>query len=205
MNARSTTFSGDPSALDDAISYVRDKALPAVRQMDGCLGLSLLVDRHTGRCIATTSWTDTDAMHRSADAMGSIRDTALTAAGGTEAEVEEWSIDVLHRRHFAPESAAVRVIRTRGPAGPLDRAIEGFRTIVVPRAEQLPGFCSTSLLVNHDLGRCAIATTYENRQTMSRAKGHAVAIREEYVDRMGMHVVDVAEYDLVIASLRVPE
>jgi hypothetical protein len=83
--------------------------------------------------------------------------------------------------------------------------IEGFRTIVVPRAEQLPGFCSTSLLVDHDLGRCAIATTYENRQTMSRAKGQAVAIREEYVDRMGMHVVDVAEYDLVVAGLRVPE
>jgi hypothetical protein len=40
---------------------------------------------------------------------------------------------------------------------------------------------------------------------MSWAKGQAVAIREEYVDHMGMHVVDVAEYDLVVASLRVPE
>jgi quinol monooxygenase YgiN len=205
MYARSTTFRGDPSALDDLIAYVRDKTLPAVRQMDGCLGLSLLVDRHTGGCIATTSWTDADAMHRSADAMRSIRDTALQEARGTETDVEEWSIDVLHRRHFAPEGAATRVIRTRGPAGPLAEVIEGFRTIVVPRAEQLPGFCSTSLLVDHDLGRCAIATTYENRQTMSRAKGQAVAIREEYVDRMGMHVVDVAEYDLVVAGLRVPE
>ena len=205
MYARSTTFRGDPAALDDAIAYVRDKALPAVRQMDGCLGLSLLVDRHTGRCIATTSWTDADAMHRSTDQMGSIRDTALQAANGTDAEIEEWSIDVLHRRHFAPDGAATRVIRTRGPAGPLDRVVEGFRTIVVPRAEQLPGFCSTSLLVNHDEGRCAIATTYEDRQTMSRAKGQAVALREEFADRMGMHVVDVAEYDLVVASLRVPE
>jgi quinol monooxygenase YgiN len=80
MYARSTTFRGDPSALDDLIAYVRDKTLPAVRQMDGCLGLSLLVDRHTGGCIATTSWTDADAMHRSADAMRSIRDTALHGA-----------------------------------------------------------------------------------------------------------------------------
>ena len=34
---------------------------------------------------------------------------------------------------------------------------------------------------------------------MSQAKGQAVAIREEFLDRMGMHVVDVAEFDLVIA------
>ena len=205
MYARSSTFRGDPSAIDDGIAYTRDKVLPAVRQMDGCLGLSLLVDRHTGGCIATTSWTDADAMHRSAEAMRSIRETAVRTVHGSETEVAEWSIDVLHRVHSAPEGAAVRVIRTRGTAGPMDRIVEGFRTIVVPRAEQLPGFCSTSLLVDHDLGRCAIATTYADRQTMSQAKGQGVAIREEFIDRMGMHVVDVAEYDLAIAHLRVPE
>ena len=205
MYARSSTFRGDPSAIDEEITYVRDKVLPAVRQMDGCLGLSLLVDRHTGRCIATTSWTDADAMHRSSEAMRGIRETAIRTVNGAEGEVDEWSIDVLHRVHSAPDGAATRVIRTRGPAGAMDRVVEGFRTIVVPRAEQLPGFCSTSLLVDHDLGRCAIATTYEDRQTMSRAKGQAVAIREEFLDGMGMHVVDVHEFDLVLAHLRVPE
>ena len=205
MYARSSTFRGDPSAIDDGIAYTRDKVLPAVRQMDGCLGLSLLVDRHTGRCIATTSWTDADAMHRSAEAMRGIRETAIRAVHGEDSDVEEWSIDVLHRVRTAPEGAGTRVIRTRGQAGPMDRIVEGFRTIVVPRAEQLPGFCSTSLLVDHDLGRCAIATPYADRQTMSQAKGQGVAIREEFIDRMGMHVVDVAEYDLAIAHLRVPE
>ncbi len=207
MYARSTTFRGDPSAIDDGIAYTRDKVVPAVRQMDGCLGLSMLADRHTGRCIVTTSWTDADALHRSADAMRTIRETALRTVRGveSEAQVDEWSIDVLHRVRTAPDGAATRVIWTRGPAGPMDRVVEGFRTIVVPRAEHLPGFCSVSLLVDHDTGRSAIAATYESRQTMNRAKGQAVAIREEFLDRMGMHVVDVHEFDLVIASLRVPE
>jgi quinol monooxygenase YgiN len=207
MHARSTTYRGDPSAIDDGIAYVRDKVLPAVRQMDGCLGLSMLVDRHTGRCIVTTSWEDVAAMHRSEESIRGMRETAVRTVRGmdSETEVVEWSIDVLHRVHIAPEGAAARVIWTRGPAGPLDRVVDGFRTIVVPRAEQLPGFCSTSLLVNHELGRCAIATTYASRQTMNRAKGQAVAIREEYVDRVGMHVVEVAEFDLVVAHLRVPE
>ena len=205
MYARSTTFRGDPSAIDDGIAYTRDKVLPAVRQMDGCLGLSLLVDRHTGRCIVTTSWDDADAMHRSSEAMRPIRETAVETVRGTEAAVDEWSIDVLHRVRTAPDGAATRVIWTRGTGGDMDRVVEGFRTIVVPRAEHLPGFCSVSFLVDHDSGRSAIAATYESRQTMNRAKGQALAIREEFLDRMGMHVVDVAEFDLVIANLRVPE
>ncbi len=207
MYARTTTFSGDPSALDDGIAYVRDKALPAIRDMDGCLGLSMLADRHTGRCIVTTSWEDAAAMHRSAEPIRGLRDTAFHTLRGVarETQVEEWSIDVLHRKRTAPEGAAVRVLRTRGPAGPLDHVVEGFRTIVVPRAELLPGFCSISFLVDHENGRSAIAGTYESRQTMNRAKGQALAIREEFLERMGMHVVDVAEYDLVVAHLRVPE
>ncbi len=207
MHARSTTYRGDPSAIDDGIAYVRDKVLPAVRQMDGCIGLSMLVDRHSGRCVVTTSWDDADAMHRSAEAVQPLRETTIRTVSGTdnETEVVEWSIDVLHRKRTAPEGAAVRVLRTRGPAGPLDHVVEGFRTIVVPRAELLPGFCSISFLVDHDTGRSAIAGTYESRQTMNRAKGQALAIREEFLERMGMHVVDVHEFDLAIASLRVPE
>jgi quinol monooxygenase YgiN len=205
MYARSTTFRGDPSAIDDGIAHTRDRVLPGVRQMDGCLGLSLLVDRHTGRCIVTTSWSDADALHRSAEEETSIRDAALRTFRGVDTEVEEWSIEVFHRVRYAPERAAVRVIRTRGPGGDMPRVVEGFREIVVPRAGQLHGLCSVGFLVDHDTGRSAIVAAYENRQTMSQAKGQAVAIREELLDRMGLHVADIHEYDLVLAHLRIPE
>ena len=205
MYARSTTFRGDPSAIDDGIAYTRDKVVPAVRQMDGCLGLSMLADRHTGHCIVTTSWTDADAMHRSSEAMRAIRETAVRTVRGGDPEVDEWSIDVLHRVRTAPEGAATRVIRTRGLAGDMERVVEGFRTIVVPRAELLPGFCSVSFLVDHDTGQSAIAATYESRQTMNRAKGQAQAMREEFTEHMGMRITEVAEFDVALAHLRVPE
>ena len=144
-------------------------------------------------------------MHRSVDAMRTIREKAIDILRGVDTQVDEWSIDVLPRVRSAPEGAATHVIWTRGPAGEMDRVAEGFRTIVVPRADQLPGFFSTSLLTDDDSGSCAIATTYADRQTMSQAKGQAVAIREEFLERMGVHVVDLHEFDLVIASLRVPE
>jgi hypothetical protein len=205
MYARSTTFRAYPAAIDDGIAHTRHTVLPAVRQIDGCLGLSLLVDRHTGRCIASTAWADADALHRSADTIRPIREAAVRTFRGVETEVEEWSIDVLHRVRYSPEGAATRVIRTRGPAGDMPRVVEGFREIVVPRAELLPGFCSVSFLVDHDTGRSAIASTYDSRHTMNHAKGQAVAIREEFLDRMGLQVTDIHEYDLVLAHLRVPE
>jgi hypothetical protein len=207
MYTRSTTFRGDPTAIDDGIAHVRDRVLPAVQQMDGCVGLSMLVDRHTGRCIVTTSWDDPEAMHRSAEAMRPIRETAIRTVRGTaeEAEVVEWSVAVLHRLREAPGGAATRVMWTKGPIGRMDRVIDAFRTNIAPRVDDLPGFCSVSLLVNHETGRCATAATYDSRQTMNRARGQAQAMREEFTEHMGMRVTEVAEFDLVLAHLRVPE
>ena len=207
MYARSTTFRGNPDAIDAGIAYTRDKVLPAVQQMDGCVGLSMLVDRHTGRCIVTTSWDDAEAMHASRDGVRAIRDTAVRTVQGLEHETEvvEYEVGILHRLRTAPEHAACRVIFAKSALGQADRIIEGFRTIIVPRIHDLAGFCSVSLLVNRDTGRSAIASVYEDRQTMNRAKGQAQAMREEFTGHMGMHITDVAEFDVALAHLRVPE
>src|SRR3712207_9063726 len=92
MCARSTTISGIPQSVDRGVVYVRDRVLPAVMGMDGFIGLSMLADRHSGRCIVTTAWEDTAALHRSADEVKAMRARAADILGGT-AVVEEWTID----------------------------------------------------------------------------------------------------------------
>ena len=54
MYARSTTFLARVSSIDEGIAHIRDEVLPALTGMEGCIGLSLLVDRDSGRCIATS-------------------------------------------------------------------------------------------------------------------------------------------------------
>jgi hypothetical protein len=83
--ARSTTFQAKPSAIDAGIAHTRDRVMPALEAIHGCIGMSLLVDRASGRCIATTSWESEEAMRESADEVHSLRDRAVQLFGADSA------------------------------------------------------------------------------------------------------------------------
>jgi quinol monooxygenase YgiN len=204
MYARSTTVRGNPQSLDDAIAYLRDEVMPAVQEMDGCIGLSMLCDRDSGRCIATTAWETEEAMHNSESGLHAMRQRYAEMLGGP-AEVQEWEIAVLHRTQPAPEAACCRVIWTRGDPANQERSVDAFRMSLLPRLEELPGFCSISLLVDPENGRSVTATVYENRDAMNRAAETAKPMREEFTRQVGSEILEVAEFDLVLAHLRVPE
>lgn len=53
--ARSTTFQAEPASIDAGVAYMRDTVLPALEEL-GAAGMSLMVDRRLGRCIATSAW-----------------------------------------------------------------------------------------------------------------------------------------------------
>jgi hypothetical protein len=204
MYARSTTIHGNPQNVDEGIAYVRDTVMPAVLKMDGCVGLSMLCDRDSGRCIPTTAWADAGAMRMSADKVRNIRIRAAEILGG-EAEVDEWEIAVLHRMHETTDGACARVIWARSDPVGMERLVDAFRMTVVPQMEELPGFCSMSVLANRETRRTAIAVTYASRTEMDRAREQAVAIRQRFADQMGMSISEVADFDVALAHLRVPE
>jgi quinol monooxygenase YgiN len=204
MYARSTTTRGNPQMIDDAIAYLRDEVMPAVTAMDGCIGLSMMCDRDSGRCIATSAWQSEEAMHNSESGMHDMR-MRYAQMMGSEPEVQEWEIGVLHRKHTAPEGATCRVIWSRGDPATADNVLETFRMALLPRMEDLPGFCSVSLLINRETGMATSATVYESRDSMNRATEMAKPMREEFTRQMGGEITEVAEFDLVLAHLRVPE
>jgi heme-degrading monooxygenase HmoA len=204
MYARSTTVHGNPAALEVGIAYVREAVIPAVRDMDGCVGLSMLADRESGHCIITTAWADAEAMRRSAENVRGIRDRTAEILVGA-AEVQEWEIAILHRMYETRDHACARVTWTQCDPAQLDQMIETFRMSLLPRMEELPGFCSVSLMVDRESGTCATAVTYESHEAMEASKKQGMALRKEFSDAMAMQVTDVAGFDLVLAHLRVPE
>jgi len=204
MYARTTTLRGNPQAVDDLIATVRDEVLPGLMQLDGCVGLSLLVDRDAGRAIATSAWETEDAMRASAESVRPLRDRAAQAFGGTP-EIQEWEIAVLHRAHHIGDGACARVVWTRTAPGNLDAVIGAYRDSLMPWWEQTDGFCSNSFLVDRQEGRCSSTVVFESREAMAQTRDQFTTLREEFVKRMDMEIVEVAEFDMALAHLRVPE
>jgi heme-degrading monooxygenase HmoA len=204
MYARSTTMRVRPEALDDLVGYVRDDVMPMVTGLEGCVGLSLLTDRDTGRSITTSAWRTEDAMHDSAERVRASRERAAERFGTTP-EIQEWEIAVLHREHQAGDGACARVVWTRTDPANLDQMISAYRDSLMPWWEETPGFRSNSLMVDRREGRCASAVVFESREAMAGTRDQFTTLREEFVARMSMEILEVAEFDLALAHLRVPE
>ena len=204
MYARSATVQGSPETIDRAAAYLRDKVMPAVMGLDGYVGLSMLADRGSGRCIATTSWATEEAMHDSESPLHALRGRYGEILGGRP-EVQEWEIAVVHRARHTPPGACARVVWTRGGSANRQTALDTFRLAVLPRLAELPGFCSVSMLVDPESGRSVSSSVYESRDAMASAAATAVPLREEFTRSVGGEITEVAEFEVVLAHLRVPE
>jgi len=205
MYARSTTVRGNPQSVDDTVTYMRDEVMPAIQQMDGCIGLSMMCDRDSGRCIATTAWESEEAMHNSESGVHTMRMRMSEMMGADSPQVQEWEIAVLHRMHNAPDGACARLIWVQGDPARMEDATSTMRTVMLSKLEELPGFCSVSMLVDRATGRAVTAAVYDSREAMARAADRAKSLREDFTREMGMDMTEVAEFELSLAHLRVPE
>lgn len=198
MYARSSTFHGRPGNVDAGIAFIKNEAGPMLDQIEGCRGLSMLVDRQTGQCIATSSWEDEAAMRASDDQLRPIRDRGREILGGSM-QVDEWEIAVMHRSHHG-ECCRVSWLR-----GDLDAMTETVRVGILPQLEQTPGFCSASLLVNRSAGLSCATTAWETRDAMEASRPSADVMRSRAAQDAGGEIVEVHEFELAYAHLHVPE
>jgi hypothetical protein len=178
--------------------------MPAAQDMDGCLGLSMLADRDTGRCIVTTSWRDEAALHSSADDVRPFAERTAELLGGA-AEVQEWEIAAMHRVQEASQGARSRVTWLRTGPDAVNRAVDAVRLSLMPKLDDLPGFCSVSIMVRRDDGLTVAAISYDSGAHLEQAAEGAREFREEFAPALGIEIVDTAEFDVAIAHLRVPE
>jgi heme-degrading monooxygenase HmoA len=204
MYARTNTIMADPQAIDGGIANVRDEVMPLVMGMDGCIGLSMLADRDSGRCIVTTAWRSEEAMHASEQGVRASRERAGQIFRGMP-EVAVWEIAVVHRMHETHDGARTRVLWGHTDPGHVDDMLGTFRTSIMPKMEELPGFASCNLMVDRSSGRMTMAITYDSADMMRQADERADSLRQESFSAMGWQLDEKAEFDLVLAHLRVPE
>lgn len=205
MYARTTTIQADRARIDAGIAHVRDQVFPTVTAMDGCVGMSLLVDRESGRCIATTAWESDTAMRDSAERVRPVREGAERALGSSTSDVEVWEVAVVHRDHATGDGACARVTWLSGDPANSDRAVDGYKMTVLPRIQELDGFCSASLLINRESGHVVGTVTFESRDQLESTRDASARIRAEARTGTQLKVDAVAEMDVALAHLHVPE
>jgi heme-degrading monooxygenase HmoA len=202
---RTTELQADSAKIEDGITIVRDDIFPAVSEMSGCVGMSLLVNRDSGRCIATTAWESEDAMRESAETVVALRDRAQQSLGASGSEVHQWEVAVVHRDHFAPEGACARLTWLSGDPAVADRAMDTYKMAVLPRLEAMDGFCSASLMIDREAGRVVGTVVFETRRALEASRADAQGIRERVADELGATIDKIDEMEMVFAHLHVPE
>ena len=204
MYARTITIDARPESVDAGIAHVRDEVFGTVTGTPGCIGMSLVVDRESGRCIATTAWDSEEAMLATIAPFAALRERAAEVFGGP-VSLEHWELAVMHRDHHAPQGACVRSTWIEGDSASIDANIDVFKMTTLPALEDFDGFCSASLLINRADGRALATVAYDSREALERTRALAQALRASSVSEMGAGITDVREFDLVLAHLHAPE
>jgi hypothetical protein len=205
VHARSTTIQAQTSSIDDGIAYMRDDLMRELENIEGYVGISLLVDRESGRCIITAAYDTEDARQASAEKAEQLRSQAAERFGGTVEKIEEWEIGVLHRDHQSADGACVRATWIKGDPALADQNIDYYKTSVLPDLENLEGFCSASLLIDRSTGVGVSSATFDSREAMERNREQALALKTAKMREVGVEELDECEFELALAHLRVPE
>ncbi len=163
----------------------------------------MMCDRGSGKYIATSAWEDRQATQASDQHVRPMREAMVErfGAGVREPEVREWEIAVLHREHAAGDGACCRITWIRTDPSRADQLLDMYRSSLIPRLQEMSGFCSLSMLIDRDSGRAVGTTVFRSRSALEQSR----MLREESVKVMGVDILDVADMDLVFAHLRVPE
>jgi hypothetical protein len=119
--------------------------------------------------------------------------------------VAEWEVAAMHRLPETGHGACSRVTWLRTDPDDVQRAVDAVRLSLMPKLDDLPGFCSVSVLVRRQDGLAVSAVSYGSWADLAQAGEGAREFREEFAPARGIEVVDTADFDLVIAHLGVPE
>jgi heme-degrading monooxygenase HmoA len=97
MHARVSTFTGDPSGIEQVTAQARGVVLSAARALPGFKGMLAMGDRASGKVVAITFWESEQAMGDSEEAANRLRSDAARAGGEEIAGVERFEVVIDER------------------------------------------------------------------------------------------------------------
>ncbi len=205
MFTRTIDWIGHPDRLDALIHYTNE-ALDRLGELEGFVGTSLIADRAAGRFITTSAWRSEEARDAVARELMPIVATGVDIAGGTieDARIDGWEVALMHRDHRSILGACSRVTWAEWTPSDIDRVVTHFRDVVIPEVDS-EGFCSASLFVDRATGLTCATVSYDSVDAMTAARQSAVRLRAAAASEFDGRILEVGEFEVCVAHLRVPE
>ena len=178
--------------------------LPTILVMDGCVGMSMLANRETGQCITVSAWHSLESRKDSETEVGHLR-ARIGARLEATPEVNQWEIALLHRDHRSQEGARARLTWVQVDPVEIDRLVDFTKATTLPTLKGCPGFCSASLVIDRGTGKAVVAVVFDDAAAEENSREAARGLRDKFVHETREQILDVEQFDLVLAHLHVPE
>jgi heme-degrading monooxygenase HmoA len=185
MFVRVLTFAG-AEHIDEGIRFVRDEAVPVLRQQHGYRGVAVSADRSRGVVGVVSRW-ETEADREASDsALAKSREDGLQLIGGTlTVELFEevvWEV----AEPPAAGSSVLRLRRTSMDPARIAENLDFFRTVAVPELRATAGFQAVRNMVDRQAGTGLVGTVWADQAAMEAGEAAGAARRQRATSERGV-------------------
>ena len=204
MYVRVTAFKSDPAKLEEAIAFLKNKAIPALSKAPGYLGATCVVDREKGEGAATTLWESLEAMNKAEQLGQQARIESSEATGAEMVDVDRFEITSLEMASPTPEVPSfTRIITAYGDPSKTDKVAQMLRD-TTPKVKSQPGFRAWVAGVNRATGRGFTVSSWATAEQREASNAALAGTRQPVVDAGAMYGLQIQNVETVIAEIKLP-
>jgi heme-degrading monooxygenase HmoA len=199
MYTRVLTFTGAKN-IDDGVAFVRENALPVVKEQKGYRAMSASADRDGGVLGILSLWETEEDRDASNDALAELRQQGLGVVGG-EMTVENFEQLVEEVASPPTVGSALMVTRISMDPSKVEENLGFFKSEILPRITATPGFLALRNMMDRKTGRGIVGSAWADQDAMKKAAAEAEARRPEGRAR-GVNFDEVSYREIVFSDMR---
>ncbi|MDQ6691681.1 MAG: antibiotic biosynthesis monooxygenase [Candidatus Dormibacteraeota bacterium] len=198
-----TRVKGSPDRLDEAIAdYEKSVAGPA-RSQPGFQGIALLVNRQTGEAISITYWEDEAALRASQQFADKARAESTGRTGSQVISTETAEIVDMQRTGPPRSKAYVRLNTVAGSPDKVDKAVDMYKSQVVPLLKQQRGFLAAIAGANRQTGKVVVSSVWDSEENRQASEAAVAQLRRDTGEAAGDLNVKVEQFESAFVDMPV--
>jgi heme-degrading monooxygenase HmoA len=197
MYVRLLNYSGVKD-IDGGLTFIREQALPVARQQKGFRGMTASVDRSGGVVGVLARWGTPEDREASFTGQATLRQQGQRVVGALE--VENFEETVTETATPPRPGAFLMVVRVSMDRTRVDDNVAHFKSVVVPRMKEQPGFQAVRQMIDRETGEGAVGTVWADQQSMKAWAEEAKVLREETGKARGITFSEPSFREVVVVE-----